>query len=190
MVNLHYPVQKEPTVHSLNRNDLICYGFASGWSSELFSWVNSIFQVWYEVSLFFHNSDRCQKGKLAESGTLFIHSTGVCWMLPEGVILNTMLDTETEINQTWFIKTSNSLQSDRKEETNTKIYCKLQYFMHIHTLYMQDVHNTGPKWLRVWWRNSGMTMTTMAVSCRWWNLYLYSLTFLCNYISVLIQVSG
>ena len=23
MVNLHYPVQKEPTVHSLNRNDLI-----------------------------------------------------------------------------------------------------------------------------------------------------------------------
>lgn len=37
-----------------------------------------------------------RKGKHAERGTLFVHSTGVCGMLPEGVILNTMLDTETD----------------------------------------------------------------------------------------------
>lgn len=73
MINLQTPIQKESTVHSLNRNGLICCRFASGCSSELSGYGNGLFQLLDEVSCPFTIQRNVGKRKPA-GGAVFIHS--------------------------------------------------------------------------------------------------------------------
>lgn len=85
MINLQTPIQKESTVHSLNRNGLICCRFASGCSSELSGYGNGLFQLLDEVSVSFYNSEKCQEEETCRGRSIhsFIHSTVVCWLQSE-----------------------------------------------------------------------------------------------------------
>lgn len=146
--------------------------------------MNGIFQLWYEVSIFFYNSDKCQKGQTYRERDI-VHVFNKCLLDATRGCYPKYHARYREMNETWFIKTSAySLIGNMKY---TRIYYNLQHFMYKHVLCMKDIHNTGLKWLRIWWCKD--STNAMAVSCKWWNLYLQSLSSLCDYTSVLIQVS-
>lgn len=94
MINEWGLILKESTVNSNKINDLI-YLFASSCGSEIYGYEIDTFQLLHEISIFFYNSGKCQKGELALSGTLFIHSRSIWRMLTGSVML------DSEIKKKW-----------------------------------------------------------------------------------------